>query len=79
MGRILVVVLGLVCILGGAWWYLSRHAVTQPSVPLDVDKAGPDQPSEAKARLDNVHHAADRIEGQMKQRADDAAKDPYAQ
>ena len=68
MGRILVVVLGVGCILAGAWWVLTHRTATDPS-----------QSSEAKAKLDNVHNAADRIEGQMKQREDEAAKEPYAQ
>jgi hypothetical protein len=47
--------------------------VRQPSIPDDVAAEGPNQPSEAKQRLDNVHKAADRIEAQGNQRADDAA------
>ena len=80
MGRVLVVVLGFGIVLGAAWWYLRAHAVTQPSTPDDVTRpsvpGGPAQPSQAKATLDNVRGAANRIEAQGQQQADKAAEEP---
>ena len=58
MGRIVTFVLGLGVVLAGVWYVLYRPAQTDPQAA-------------AARRLENVHKAADRLEGDLKKQADD--------
>ncbi|MFP2930784.1 hypothetical protein ACLESO_37420 [Pyxidicoccus sp. 3LG] len=61
MGRILTVVLGLGAILGAVWYVTSGTSSADPDV-------------EATRQLDNVREAADRVEADLQQKADDLLK-----
>ena len=62
MGRILVVVLGLGAILGVAWYATSGRS------------GGSDPDLESVRQLENVREAADRVEEDLQQKADDLFK-----
>jgi hypothetical protein len=57
MGRIVTFVLGLGVVLAGVWYVLYRPAQTDPQAA-------------AARRLENVHKAADRLEGDLNNKAD---------
>lgn len=61
MGRIVTFVLGIGVVVAAVWYVLYRP------VPTENGQAAPQ-------RLENVRKAADRIEGDMQQRADDLLK-----
>lgn len=63
IGRILVVVLGLAAVLGGAYYFVSG---SRGRTAQDVDEQT--RPAQT---LQNVREAADRIEGDAQQRADE--------
>lgn len=65
MGKVIVVVLGLVAILAAAQYALKAAA---PPPSLDVERSAPQ--SEPARRLQNVRNAAARIEGDAQRRAD---------
>lgn len=61
MGRIVTFVLGLGVVLAGVWYVMYRPARTDPEAA-------------AARRLENVHKAADRLEGDLQRGADDIEK-----
>jgi hypothetical protein len=58
MGRVVTFVLGLGVILTGVWYVMYRPAKTDPEAA-------------AARRLENVHKAADRLEGDLNKKADE--------
>lgn len=57
MGRIVTFVLGLGVILGAVWYVMYRPEETDPEAA-------------AARQLENVHDAADRLEGELNDKAD---------
>ncbi|MCE9673599.1 hypothetical protein LY474_37925 [Myxococcus stipitatus] len=58
MGRVVTFVLGLGVVLAGVWYVMYRPATTDPEAA-------------AARRLQNVHQAADRLEKDLNQKADE--------
>lgn len=58
MGRVVTFVLGFGVIIGAVWYVMYRPAKTDPEAA-------------AARRLENVHKAADRIEGDLNSKADE--------
>ncbi len=78
MGKVLAFVLGLLVLAGAAYWAL-RGARPAPVSAQAIDPSGkpsPNEPGQAKARLDNVREAAKRIEADGQRRANEAAAAP---
>jgi hypothetical protein len=70
MGKILSLVLGLAVFGGLAYWTMSRHS------PM---KAADGAPSAPKQTLDDARGAAQRIEAEAQQRADEAEKKAFGE
>lgn len=70
MGRILLLVLGLAVVGGIAWKVMYRTS------PVSAGVEGPSQP---KQQLENVRGAANRIEAEHQQAADDVAKKAFGE